>query len=72
MLRNLIIAGAIIIVFMLLKRHFGRKQSSASTAKPTESMVQCAQCKTYILETEAISSGNDYFCCKQHQQTHKN
>lgn len=35
---------------------------------PAERMVQCAQCGTYLPESEALRGANDlHFCCADHR-----
>ena len=70
MLRTLIIIAALLLVYLVIKNRLTRRsptrKSPDSTA--TDEMVKCQQCKTYIPRKEAIISGTEIFCCKQHQR----
>ena len=70
MFRTLIIVAAALLVFLIIKKSFtGRSlQRRRPSAATTEKMVQCVQCETYIPRKEAIISGTDTFCCRQHQR----
>jgi hypothetical protein len=78
MLRTLIIVAALLLVFLIIKnrlnsRSLPQKKTGSTT---TDDMVKCLQCETYIPRKEAIISGTESFCCKQHQRdwekSHKN
>jgi hypothetical protein len=78
MLRTLIIAAALVLVFLIIKNRFNSRslqQKKPASAK-TDDMLKCLQCQTYIPRKEAIISGTESFCCKQHQRdwehSHKN
>ena len=78
MFRTLIIVAALVLVFLIIKNRLnGRslQQQKPASAK-SDNMVKCLQCETYIPGKEAIISGTETFCCKQHQrdweQSHKN
>gem|GEM_PF-444121 len=75
MFRTLVIIAALALVYLIIKnrltrrsprKNSPRKNSPVSTA--TDEMVKCQQCKTYIPRKEAIISGTEIFCCKQHQR----
>jgi uncharacterized protein len=70
MFRILIIIAALLLVYLIVKNRLTRrgpgKKSPVSTV--TDEMVKCLQCKTYIPRKEAIISGTEIFCCKQHQR----
>ena len=70
MLRTLIIVAALALVFVIIKNRIGTRrlqQKKPASAKPDD-MVKCLQCQTYIPAKEAIISGTETFCCKQHQR----
>jgi len=74
MLRILFIAAALVLVFLIIKnrtapRRYNTKQSTAGSA---DNMVRCLQCHTFIPAGEAITSGEQTFCCKQHQRDWQN
>ena len=37
-----------------------------NSANPQSTMVKCASCDLYILDSEAISRNGIYYCCKEH------
>jgi hypothetical protein len=70
MFRSLIIVAALALVYLLIKnrlqaRHINKPKTSSSSSEDT---VQCLECKAYVPHTEAISSEDKHFCCKQHQR----
>ena len=71
MLRTLIIVVAIIIVVLIIRqrvlasRSSGQKKPNASGSTST---VKCLTCNTYVPASEAVSQGDQHFCCKQHQR----
>ena len=70
MLRTLIIVAALALVFLIIKNRIGNRrlyQRKPASAK-SDDMVKCLQCQTYIPAKEAIISGTETFCCKQHQR----
>ena len=70
MFRTLIIIAALVLVYLIIKNRLdsGRPQQKKSASATTDNMVKCLQCETYIPEKEAIISGTETFCCKQHQR----
>lgn len=69
MFRGLIILAALIIIYLLVKRLLAQKLASRNkTASPSENMLQCAECGTFVPKNEAITEGEQSFCCNQHQQ----
>ena len=70
MLRTLVIVAAVLLVYLIIKNRLdNRRLRPRNTASTTpEKMVKCLQCETYIPGKEAIISGTEIFCCKQHQR----
>ena len=70
MLRTLVIVAAALLVYLIIKNRLdNRRLRQRNTASATtEKMVKCLQCETYIPRKEAIISGTEVFCCKQHQR----
>jgi uncharacterized protein len=70
MMRLLFIIAAIVLVFLIIKNQIAarRHKVQQSARAATENMVQCVQCHTYVPTGEAITSGEQTFCCKQHQR----
>jgi len=48
-----------------------RRNRTPSTTISAEKMVQCKHCKLHILEDEALRSGDDFFCSKEHLESEK-
>ena len=78
MFRTLIIAAAGLLVFLIIKNRLNSRSLQQKKPDPatTDQMVKCLQCETYIPRKEAIISGTESFCCRQHQRDwekgHKN
>jgi uncharacterized protein len=70
MMRILFIIAALVLVYLIIKNQIAarRHKVQQTTSEATDSMVQCAQCHTYIPAGESITSGEQTFCCKQHQR----
>ena len=70
MFRTLIIIAAILLLFLIIKNRLGSRNLQQKKPDPAaaDKMVKCLQCKTYIPGKEAIISGTEVFCCKQHQR----
>ena len=70
MLRTLVVIAALLLIYLIIKNRLAgrspRKQKPDWTA--SDEMVKCLQCQTYIPRKEAIISGTEIFCCKQHQR----
>jgi hypothetical protein len=78
MFRILIIIAVLLLVFIIIKNRLSssRPPQKRPGSTTTDKMVKCLQCETYIPGKEAIISGTEVFCCKQHQRdwekNHKN
>ena len=70
MFRILVIVAALVLVFVIIKNRLGSRslQQKKTRSVKTDDMVKCPQCETYIPRKEAIISGNETFCCKQHER----
>ena len=70
MLRTLVVIAALLLIFLIIKNRLAsrspRKQKPDLAA--SDEIVKCLQCQTYIPRKEAIISGTEIFCCKQHQR----
>jgi uncharacterized protein len=71
MFRVIIIIAALLLIYLIVKNRpssrRSHRQKNRGSAAPDD-MVKCLQCKTYIPKKEAIISGTEIFCCKQHQR----
>lgn len=70
MFRTLIIIAAFVLVYLIIKNRLdsNRPQQKKPGSTTTDNMVKCLKCETYIPKKEAIISGTETFCCKQHQR----
>ena len=72
MIRILFIIVALALVFLIIKNQIAARLHKQTVADATDNMVRCVQCNTYIPAGEAITSGEQTFCCKQHQRDWQN
>lgn len=74
MFRILVIVAALVLVFVIIKNRLGSRslQQKKTRSAKTDDIVKCLQCETYIPRKEAIISGNETFCCKQHERDWEN
>lgn len=70
MARLIFLVVAIALVYWLLRR-FRRPSSESGDAAQTEDMVSCARCGLNLPKSEAIASGDDYYCCEAHRRESK-
>ncbi|MBA3022696.1 MAG: hypothetical protein KJ572_09190 [Gammaproteobacteria bacterium] len=70
MARLIFLVVAIALVFWLLRR-FRRPPSESKDASQPEDMVSCAHCGLNLPKSEALSSGDDYYCCEAHRRISK-
>ncbi len=70
MFRTLVIIAAMLLIFLIIKNRLTSRspRQKKPDAAASDEMVKCVQCKTYIPRKEAIISGTEIFCCKQHQR----
>ena len=74
MFRIIIILAALLLVFLIIKNRLNSRsiQEKKTGSTTTDEMVKCLQCKAYIPRKEAIISGTEIFCCRQHQRDWEN
>jgi uncharacterized protein len=67
--RYLFIALAIWGVFLIIRHLLRQNRLKKEDPKTTKSVdsVQCGYCGLHLPRNEAIQSGNDYFCSREHQ-----
>ncbi len=67
--RLLIIGVLVWLAFRLFKRITNRPSISENSAQnsPSKKMIQCKQCGLHIPVDEALSKGDDHFCCSDHR-----
>ena len=74
MIRVLLILAALVLVFLIIKNQIAvrRHKAQQSVTDTTDNMVRCVLCHTYLPAGEAITSGEQTFCCKQHRRDWQN
>ena len=69
LVRLALIAAAVVVALVLIKRLLGGRPAQTPPTQPTPPrLVQCAHCGVHVSEGEAIRSGDRYYCCPDHQQ----
>lgn len=66
MARLIFLVLAIALVYWLLRR-FRQPPSETQDTSQTEDMVSCAYCGLNLPKSEALSSGNNFYCCEAHR-----
>lgn len=70
MARLIFLVVAIALVYWLLRR-FRQPPSDAQDSSQTEDMVSCEHCGLNLPKSEALSSGDKYYCCEEHRRESK-
>jgi uncharacterized protein len=68
-IRYLLLAVAIWVLFILLRRLIARRgkgQSSGGVAPVN--MVSCARCGIHVPQPEALQKDGRFYCCREHMQ----
>jgi uncharacterized protein len=68
LLRVLAIAAVVFVALMLLKRALSSGKPTATPKTPAPKLVQCAHCGVHVSETQAVRSGDKYFCSDEHRR----
>lgn len=72
LLRIILLALLVWLVFRLVKRFRNRPSKDSSRIPPSPSdMVRCEQCGLHIPKIEAVRDNDHYFCSKQHLEQSK-
>lgn len=68
--RILFFALLIAVIYLLVRRFSGMARAPRSDPQPppSQAMVACAHCGTYVPANEAITDGKQHFCCREHQR----
>ncbi|MDD2699849.1 MAG: PP0621 family protein [Sideroxydans sp.] len=67
MARLIFLVVAIALVYWLLRR-FRQPPSGTQDAPRTEDMVSCAHCGLNLPKSEALTSGDKFYCCEEHRR----
>lgn len=71
MLKLLLLAFGVWLIYSMLKRHAAgaRRDDEARPSPPAqEDMVRCAVCGVHLPRSEASLSGDEFFCCDEHRR----
>ena len=67
MIRLIVIALIIYLVFQIFKRWAANKSSTTSKSLPKETkMVRCKVCQLHIPENEALQRNGEFYCSQEH------
>lgn len=67
MLKLLLLLAGIFFVYLMIGKSRRRAARARSAApKRVEDMVRCGHCGVFLPKDEGVSSGEQYFCCKEH------
>lgn len=70
MARLIFLVVAIALVYWLLRR-FRQPPTEPRDVSQPEDMVSCAHCGLNLPKSEAIPSGDNYYCCEAHRRESK-
>ncbi len=56
---------ALVAVLAFIYFAFFRKKITKKEIKDSETMVECAECSTFLSTKEAIIKNNNFYCCKE-------
>ncbi len=76
-MRLLIIIIGIALVYLVLKSYFRNLQQPTTQIPQAqqpglgEDMVRCVVCGVNTPRSEAIYSGGEYFCCREHLESRR-
>ena len=70
--RTLLIVVAIFVALLLVKRLLGGRPQTPGAPPQTPKLVQCAHCGVHVDQSQALRSGERYFCSADHQQRGEN
>lgn len=76
-MRLLILIVGIALVYLVLKSYFRNLQQTTTQVpqaqQPSlgEDMVRCVVCGVNTPRSEAIYSGGEYFCCREHLESRR-
>ena len=65
LIRLIVIALIIYLVFQIFKRWAANKSSTTPTPKETK-MVRCKICQLHIPENEALQRNGEFYCSQEH------
>jgi len=66
--RTLLIVVAIFVAMVIIKRLLAGRPKAPPAQAPAPKLVQCAHCGVHVNESQALRSGDHYYCSADHQQ----
>jgi uncharacterized protein len=67
----LLVIAVFIVVYLFLRSYRRRVEAApppAAAAKHGEDMVRCRICGVHLPKSEAVTSGGEFYCSKEHLQ----
>ena len=65
-LRTLVILVAIALIVLAVRRLWQSSRPTGKQPQKSAHMVKCTYCGVYVPESEALSSGNHFYCSGAH------
>ncbi len=66
----LVVFGVVYLVVRTYARGITKRQNASIRQDVTEDMVQCSHCGVHLPRSDCTTSGERYFCSKEHQRLH--
>ncbi len=57
----------LLVKHQLNKKYKQRMKQQTATQQQSKAMVRCEYCGVYLPKEEALSSGNNRYCCEAHR-----
>ncbi|OGS93460.1 MAG: hypothetical protein A2061_07870 [Gallionellales bacterium GWA2_59_43] len=67
MSRLLMLVVIAVVIYLLIRRSYGKKTDVAQKEAVTEDMVRCAHCGVHLPRSESIQSDGRFYCSKEHR-----
>ncbi|HEU4709119.1 MAG TPA: PP0621 family protein [Methylophilaceae bacterium] len=68
MLKILLLAIIVWLLYRILQRYAGSVQTQDREAAPHSTMLQCAHCGLHLPEEESLNINGKHYCCKAHSE----
>jgi uncharacterized protein len=68
MAKILLLAVAIWLLIIVLKRYIHNMQPPARPPSSAETMVQCAYCGLHLPESDSLRVNHQHYCCEAHSK----
>jgi uncharacterized protein len=67
MIRFLLLAAIICVVYVWLKGAGARARNAAAAVPPQENMVTCAHCGVHLPQSDSVAAGARFYCTEEHR-----